>query len=315
MSKVSIIIPAYNGEKFLPRSIGSVLAQTFADWELIIVDDGSTDGTKKVIEDFVKKDPRISYYYEKNSGGPARPKNFAMQYAKGEYIAYLDQDDEWMPEKLKKQIRIFEKDENKKIGLVTCDVLLAKENGVVFGKYNNPDIKSLFPDLLTRSFIYSNSSVIVQRDVVEKVGERDERLKQTEDWDMWIRIAWAGYDFGFVREPLLKYYFHDINTTKVIGYPIRAKNAETIFNKHQAIYKKYNFFYFGFFRLGVMFFLADDVKKARNYFVQSIRQKKYFVPAYIGYAVSFTGRCGDYIVQALIFLYRILHGKKYFTKQ
>jgi glycosyltransferase involved in cell wall biosynthesis len=309
MSLVSIIIPAYNGEKFLPRSIGSVLAQTFTDWELIVVDDGSTDGTKKVVEEFIKKDHRIFYYYEENSGGPAKPKNTAWRYVRGEYVAYLDQDDEWLPEKLEKQVALF-KESGQDVGLVGCDVFLARDNGKIFGKYTTQR-SNVFPTLLERNYIYSNSSVMIRRDTIEKVGSRDECLKYAEDWDMWIRIAKNGYNFAFVSDPLLKYYFHNASTTSFLGDVGKAKDAEYIFKKHYNLYEKFNFLYAGLFRIGALLFLAGNTNKSRKKFIQAIGQKRSFVPAYLGYIISFTGIVGVFLVRCVIFLYRTLHGRTY----
>ncbi|HKK53946.1 MAG TPA: glycosyltransferase family A protein [Patescibacteria group bacterium] len=103
--KISVIIPTYNRANFLPRAIKSVLNQTFKDFELIIVDDGSTDNTKEVINNYLKNDDRIKYIYQQNSGGPPKPKNTGIKIAKGEYIAFLDSDDEWFKDKLKKTNR------------------------------------------------------------------------------------------------------------------------------------------------------------------------------------------------------------------
>ena len=121
--KVSIIIPTYNRAKLLSRAIKSVLDQTFKDFELIIVDDGSTDNTKGVVEEFQKKDSRIKYIWQENSGAPAKPKNTGIRQARGEYVAFLDDDDEWFPKKLEKQIELFEDN----IGFVGCNILIVDQ--------------------------------------------------------------------------------------------------------------------------------------------------------------------------------------------
>ncbi|MFA6495425.1 MAG: glycosyltransferase family A protein [Candidatus Paceibacterota bacterium] len=310
MPHISVIIPAYNGSHVLPRSIGSVLAQTYADWELIVVDDGSTDGTKKVVEEFIKKDSRISYYYEENSGGPAKPKNVAFRHARGDYVAYLDQDDEWDPTKLEKQIAVFDA-ADEAVGLVGCDVLFARADGKIFGGYATTFTKSLFPILLLRNFVHSNSSVMLPRRVIEKVGDRDERLCYTEDWDMWIRIAAAGYRFHFIPEPLLRYYFSGSSATQKMGYHTRAQNAEIIFHKHHALYQRYHFVAMGYFRLGVMFSLARDVSRARSFFVSAIKERPLLLWAYGGYVLSFGGGFSRWLIRTMIAAYRIVHGRFY----
>ncbi len=115
--KTSVVIPTYNRAKLLPHSIESVLSQTFQDFELIIVDDGSIDKTEKVVKKFQKKDKRIFYYFQENKG-PATTRNVGIKKAKGEYIAFLDSDDMWLSKKLEKQIRIFENSNNNELGCV-----------------------------------------------------------------------------------------------------------------------------------------------------------------------------------------------------
>jgi glycosyltransferase involved in cell wall biosynthesis len=308
---ISVIIPAYNGEKFLPRSIGSVLAQTYRNIELIVADDGSTDDTKKVAEEFCKKDSRVSYHYEEKSGGPARPKNVAMHYAKGTYIAYLDQDDEWNPEKLEKQMALFADGarDGTKLGLVGCDAFLAYGHGKVFWKYNTSVHHMPFPALLDRNYIHSNSSVLVRREVIECVGARDEQLKYAEDWDMWIRIAAAGYGFAFVRKPLFKYYLYPANSTKKLGFIVRARESERLFEKHFALYTKYQREGAAFFHIGVRFCLGGDMKTGRRYFLRSLEKSPHNVPALIGLFLSRLGALGRGIMLVALEASRFLYGR------
>jgi glycosyltransferase involved in cell wall biosynthesis len=314
---ISIIIPAYNGEKFLPRSIGSVLAQTYRNIELIVADDGSTDGTKKIVEAFCKTDSRVSYRYEENSGGPARPKNFAMQYAKGEYVAYLDQDDEWAPKKLEKQMALFAVNSahssaartGKELGLVGCDAFLAHDNGKVFGRYKTPTIPAPFPALLDRNYIHSNSSVLLRREVIERVGARDEQLKYAEDWDMWIRIAAAGYRFAFVREPLFKYYFYPSNSTKKIGFIARAQESVRLYEKHLPLYEQYKQEGAALFNIGVRFCLGGDIKLSRTYFLRSLKKSPHNMPALAGLVLSRFGSLGREVMLIALEVSRFLHGR------
>lgn len=313
MPKVSIIIPTYNSEKFLERAVNSVLNQTFRDWELIIVDDCSTDNTLQIIKKWEKNDKRIhSVFLKKNSGGSAHPRNKGFEISQGKYIAFLDHDDEWLPEKLSEQMNLFIKSSKKNLGLVACAAYLINNAGKCFGVYAPPKNKAIFPEILLRNPIYSNSSAILKREVVESVGQRDEIMKYSEDWDMWIRIAQAGYEIDFVYKPLFKYYFHETNTTMTLKGIVKVKDAEYIFQKHQDLYVKYDFLDVGFFRLGVMFFLGGDAKKSRWYFAQSIKKNKIFAHSYCGYILSFLGFIGKRIIKSFIWAYRLMHGKTYF---
>ena len=166
--KVSIIIPTYNRVDLLPRAINSVLNQTFQDFELIVVDDGSTDNTKQVVEEFQKKDKRIKYIWQENSGAPAKPRNTGIKNSQGEYIALLDHDDEWLPEKLEKQLEIFEKNRQTNLGFVGCNALIVKEDKIQ--EYKTPKYKNILLEILERNFIWSCSSVMIKKSVLDKVG-------------------------------------------------------------------------------------------------------------------------------------------------
>lgn len=313
MMKISVIIPTYSGEKFIQRAIESVLNQTFQDFEIIVVDDCSRDNTVSVVKDLQKKDSRIKLIeLDKNSGGPALPKNKGFEVSTGKFIAYLDHDDEWLLDKLSQQMNLFINSKKKNLGLVSCGAYLVNDPGKLFGIYtpiiNN---KSIFPYILLGNLIHSNSSVLIKREVIDSVGPRDENMKYSEDWDMWIRIAKAGYDMDFISKPLFKYYFHNENVTKTSKKDIRVKDAEYVFSKHQDLYLKYNYVHVGLFRLGVMYFLGGNAKKSREFFIKSIEKNKVFLPSYFGYLFSMFGIVGVKIINFLIFMYRLLHGKTY----
>ncbi len=316
MPKVSIIIPTYNSSLFIKRTIESVIDQTFKDWELLIADDCSTDETFKIVEEIAKENNKIKIFKTpKNSGGPALSKNIAMEKAQGEYIAFLDHDDEWLPEKLEKQIEYFKENKDKKIGLVSCGANLINEKGICFSQYNPNKVKYSFPDILLRNPIYSNSSVMIKREVIDLVGGRDTDMKYSEDWDMWIRIAKAGYDLCFVNQILFNYHFHSNNVTKAKKDKlIKVRDAEYVFYKHNDLYEKYNYLHVGHFRLGVMYFMGREYKKSRKCYKESLRIKHLFIPSMVGYVLSLFGIVGIWIVNLLIFLYRLVHGRTYLIK-
>ena len=119
MIEVSVIVPCYNGAQYLDDCIGSVLGQTFRDWEMLIVDDCSVDHSREIIESYARKDPRIKYLTtECASGSPATPRNIGIKYSKGRYLAFLDCDDMWLPNKLDEQIKMIQ---DKKCALVFSD--------------------------------------------------------------------------------------------------------------------------------------------------------------------------------------------------
>jgi glycosyltransferase involved in cell wall biosynthesis len=188
-SFISVIVPTYNRADLISETIESILNQTYKNFELIIVDDGSTDNTEEVIRKF--KDSRIKYIKTDNWGGPARPRNIGIKKAKGEYIAFCDDDDIWLPEKLEKQIRVFQISNETamlytRFKTIEGDVISNKifpENG----KYKSGNI---FKSIYLRNLI-ACSGVIVKRSVLDQVGlfNTDPNLIAIEDADLWLRIS------------------------------------------------------------------------------------------------------------------------------
>lgn len=182
---VSIVIPAFNSVSTIGETLDSVISQTFDNWEAIVVDDGSTDG----LNIFLKKysDPRVKYFYKEN-GGVASARNFGIKSAEGDYIAFLDSDDIWHPEKLFESIKKMTEDNAE---LIYSDILMFETdfNFSVKYKYVEPfDISNDYERLLVYDYI-PTLSVVVKKSVFLEIGDFDETLKGTEDWDMWIRIA------------------------------------------------------------------------------------------------------------------------------
>ena len=201
MSKVSIIIPTYNSGKYLFETIDSVLFQTYPsfDIEVIIIDDGSRDDTKEILQKYKNK---IIYIYQENKG-PSAARNAGIKIAKGEYIAFLDADDVYEPEKIQKQAQLLEK--NKDIGIVYCwrnfideDDNVLPQKGKVYGRGN------LFNNLLEGS-LFPSSVLMIRREIFDNVGLFDESLYTAEDWDFCLRAAKKGVLFDYVPEYLVRY--------------------------------------------------------------------------------------------------------------
>jgi len=308
----SIILPTYNGEKYIKRAIESVLNQTYQDFEIVVVDDFSKDNTVNIVKDLQKDNPSIKLLcLNENSGGPALPKNKGFEISSGEYISYLDQDDEWFPNKLQEQIDLFTNSPKNNLGLVSCGANLIDSDGKCFSIFTPVKKENIFPEILLRNPIYSNSSVMIKREVINVVGRRDENIKYSEDLDMWIRIAKAGYSIDYIYQSLFRYQFHEDNVTKTAGKMVKVIDMEHLFLKHQDLYLKYNYVHIGYFRLGVMYFLGGDSKKSRESFTKSMKINKLFLPSYFGYIFSMLGNIGIMIINFLIFFYRLMRGKRY----
>jgi teichuronic acid biosynthesis glycosyltransferase TuaG len=212
MPKVSIIIPTYNAEKFLNRTIESVTNQTYKDWELIIVDDGSKDKTPEIIKDWERKDQRIEgVLLDKNSGGPAHPRNIGIQNSHGEYIAFLDHDDEWLPEKLERQINFLESHQEYAF-CYTADKIVYSDGQEKIKRYsNNIDLSSAE---LAGIGISVPSSYIYRKKVFDLVGPFDENrdLSGLDDNDWSVRGHFLkGY---YLDEPLTIYHIYEGQLTK-----------------------------------------------------------------------------------------------------
>jgi glycosyltransferase involved in cell wall biosynthesis len=204
MPRVSVIIPTYNCEQFLGRTIDSALRQTYRDFEIILVDDGSTDGTQSLVAGYGKA---VCYVYQPNQGASAA-RNTALSRASGEFIAYLDADDLWMPEKLARQVEFL--DAHPSCGFVHTEVSVIDEQDTVMHARFNQETNRLVPqgrcirDILRRSHIQT-LTVVERRTAFDRVGNFDLRLPVAQDYLHWILIVLSGYEVGYLPDPLGQY--------------------------------------------------------------------------------------------------------------
>jgi glycosyltransferase involved in cell wall biosynthesis len=183
---VSVVIPAYNAARFLPEAIESVLQQSYRDFEIVVVDDGSTDSTEAVLRSY--RD-RLTYFRQTNRGA-AGARNQGIKLARGRYVAFLDADDRWMPGKLAEQVAVLNSDSG--VGLVCSDVEVVSEAGDPLPSFlaDKQNASGNVFNLLLRSSFILTSSVLVRRKCVLEVGLFDESLPVSEDLDLWLRIAY-----------------------------------------------------------------------------------------------------------------------------
>jgi len=282
--KISIIIPTYNQASLLPRAIKSVLNQTFKDFELIIVDDGSTDDTKMIVDSFSKNDFRIKYIWQKNSGSPSKPRNTGIKHSRGMYICLLDSDDQWLAEKIEKQIKLFE-NSKKHLGLVSCNTLIIDEKSNKTRRYIIPRYRKTLEKLLSSNFIFGPSSVMIPKKIFDDIGLFDENFKYTDDYDMWIRIS-QKYNFDFVPEFLLKYYIHDSSITRTLNYLDKVNDLKYILEKNIKYYRANPKIHSIQIRtLGVLNIRAGEIRTGKEYFLKSIRMNPL---SFKGYVYFFT---------------------------
>lgn len=184
-SLVSVNITTYNRAHLLPRCLDSVLNQSYKNTEIVIVDDCSEDNTEQVVKNYILKDNRIKYIKHKKNKGNAFARNTALKNCTGYYVAFMDDDDEWIDnDKLKKQIKIFEDDESEKIGIICSNVrVYTSENEFKDKIIKRP--KNLKKWILKRNGIIYNSTVVTKKEILEKVGGFDENLKRGIDSDFY----------------------------------------------------------------------------------------------------------------------------------
>ncbi|HJC66806.1 MAG TPA: glycosyltransferase [Candidatus Enterocloster excrementigallinarum] len=207
MAKITVVIITYKRPlEILMRAVKSVIYQTYTDWKLYVVNDAPDEITlgadiKEALESF--SDERISYLtYERNRGSNYA-RNYGLKYSSSEFIAFLDDDDEWLPYKLEKQLNVIEKENS--VALVSCGFFL-NTNGKVSGeKRTFPDKDKSLRSLLVGNYIGGTSFPLLRRSAVIEVGGFDEEMQSCQEYDLWLRLRFK-YQFRTVNEPLGIYY-------------------------------------------------------------------------------------------------------------
>lgn len=224
MPQVTVVIPAYNAMTYLPETVSSVLAQSFNDFEVLIINDGSTDHI--VAWTATISDPRVRLISQDNQGLP-RARNTGIREAQGKYIAFLDADDLWAPTKLEKQVQCLQA--NSTVGVVYTWTLLVDEVGHPTGRiFASQAEGNVWQQLLETDVISNGSSAMVRRDCFERVGDFDRTLTSAEDLDMWLRIA-VHYPFAVIKEPLTLYRQYASSM---------SKNRQRMFQNLQTVIEK-----------------------------------------------------------------------------
>lgn len=218
MTTVSVIIPAYNAERYVARAIDSALQQTLRDTEVIVVDDGSTDRTSEIL---ARYEGRIRVIRQAN-GGTAQASNNAVSVASGLWIAFLDADDEWLPTKLQKQIEYC------------ANYKISHTDSICFGEglpreIIRSEISRLHEGQVLRQLLIANfiikSSVMIWKDLFIEAGGFPSQHEAVDDWPLWLKVC-AEHELGFVPEPLVRYRVHRAS---------KSMNARSTLGAHLAI--------------------------------------------------------------------------------
>jgi glycosyltransferase involved in cell wall biosynthesis len=208
---VSVIVPAYNAEAFIERTLKSVLCQTYTNIEVLVVDDGSKDRTSTIVQSIAQRDSRVRLFQQQNAG-VAAARNLAIEKSQGEYIAPIDADDIWYAEKIEKQVKCI-LNAGESVGLVYSGSINIDENDLIIDRYSTnflfkPEGK-IYTALLCMNFVDNASTPLIRRTCFNHIGCYNCELKQQaaqgcEDWDLYLRIA-EYYEFRVVPEFLVGY--------------------------------------------------------------------------------------------------------------
>jgi glycosyltransferase involved in cell wall biosynthesis len=285
MPRVSVIIPTHNRAEFLEKAIHSVLNQSYTDFEILVCDDASSDDTRKVVEAI--SDERIRFIRYEQNRGVIRVRNEAISNSSGDYIAFLDDDDEWLPTKLEKQIAILGDSTNKLGGVYTgvysIDTQLGRIVKTSIPKYSG----DILNELLMDNFI-TTSSVIIKKYCFERVGLFDPEYKSASDYDMWIRIA-AEFNFDYVAEPLVNYRNHPKKIST--NYDGLIRGLERLISKHENLFTDNRQAYVNhLLKIGVFQCFNNNSQEGRKTFRTALRFRPLDIRLYYNMIISFLGR-------------------------
>lgn len=285
--KVSIIIPTYNRAHFINEAIDSALAQNYQNVEIIVVDDGSTDETRVVLEGYGDK---IHYLYQENQGVPAAL-NSGIERSSGQYLAFLDDDDIWFPEMLEVQVAYLEA--HPEIGMVHADILILDETS------DDPRLKKrrlsrsipsgyILPELIVKNVI-ARPTVVVRRSCLDKVGLFDMELLSSEDYHLWLRVA-KYFPITYIDRPLAFYRLHTTNLTRdfAVQQQWHLKALEKMLRLNPEVRHEVGQDVVDFaiaFHTAYMWFNNESHKDGRRYFAKALRFRPFHWPSY-GYYLA-----------------------------
>lgn len=298
---VSVIVPVYNRAHLVSETVKSILAQNYEFVEIILINDGSTDKSLSILREYEQRFPIKVRVIDQPNQGQIIARNNGIKKAQGHYIAFLDSDDLWMPDKLEQQIPLF----NEGVGLVYGGVELINECGKTTGFDScDPAIQGeIYPQLLVKNRM-TGGSVVVLREALEKVGLFDPEFKAAENWDLWLRIC-KEYRARLVNKPVVKYRLHQNNMSKDVMLmqgakrQIMAKHCDRHSpNKLIAHYSKLaeaDLFY----KLGVYFFSSEQFGKAIQNFSRVMLISPFYEDTPVRLLRSFLGSPGNRMLRKL----------------
>jgi len=300
---VSAIIPTYNRAQLLPRSVQSVLNQTLQNFEIIIVDDGSIDNTEEIVKEFQRKDKRIRYIKQERNKGAGAARNVGIKAARGEYIAFIDSDDEWLPEKLEKHIKVF-KNAPSEVGVVYAGCWRIENDKKMYIPQSWVTKKEgdIHQELMERGigFIITNS-LVVKKSAFKKVGLFDEGLPSLEEWELAIRLS-RYYSFRYINEALSQSVMEPDSIS--ISHHAAIKAYKLILERHYEEFKKNKrLLAKHLYAIGISLCHGNDLDQGRSYLFRAVRA----YPLSIKYlVVAFISLFGQEIYKKIIDIYHVI---------
>lgn len=258
MATVTIIIPTFNRENIIQRTLNSLVRQTYIDFEVIVVDDGSTDKTKEVVDEYLAI-LKIRYFWIENFGGPSKARNLGIKMSKGRYIAFLDSDDWWHRDKLMYSVKYLEEGHD----LVYHNMYISKTEDQLFNikKTKSVQVSSpVFEYLCENGNMIVNSSVVVRKNILNKIGSIDEskELIFWEDFDYWLRAARVTNSFKMINKTL---GYYGIDTGNSSSNEKNIKNIES-FSKKYLINSSIPWWVR--YRKAIAFYKMNDFERSRD---------------------------------------------------
>ena len=290
--KFSVVIPAYNRERELVKCLDSVLEQTYKEFEVIVVDNGSTDGTKELIENYIKLDKRVKYFWQENSGSPAGSRNAGIKNSSNEWIAFLDSDDYWYKTKLQEVATVLN---NANKNIIAVSHYEDKEvNGVYTDtlEHGNDLLPMPYSQLLYNGNSLSTSAMTVRKDKLLELNMFDEREDYfaVEDYDLWMRLAKLG-EFVYIKKALGVFCISDSNMSanvELINNNLKTllfNHIDNLNNKNKNRLKKEHGARVEYYR-GRTYQMNGEFKKATPILLHSIIEYPWAVKKYISLIFS-----------------------------
>lgn len=267
---VSVVIPTYNRAEMVERAVRSVLAQTYPDLDVIIVDDCSTDNTLERVNQLQQTDRRIRYLRHENNRGAQAARNTGINSAIGEFVAFLDSDNEWLPQKIEKQLALFTHQMDIP-GMVYCGFSRVNNLQEVIHEYK-PEFRGyLYPQVL-RSWLTDTSTIIVRKEFLEQVGGFTDGLKAYHEWDLCIKLSKICV-FDFIPEFLAVYHEHALPTISkdllrdAVGYErvVDLYHDEIVQNCGKNTLSDH------YLKLARLFIQAGQFSTGKKYFLESMK--------------------------------------------